>query len=219
LRMNQYAGTHQVYIGTHVGVHIGQDGPSQMGLQDIAMFRTLAKSTVLYPADAVASESLMAHALKENGMVYLRATRAALPVIYKPTQRFVVGGSNVLRTRATDVATIVATGVTLHDVLKAADRLATKTIHVRVIDLYSITPIDVTTSTLAARHTNILIVVEDHYSEGGIAEAVRSALGNDAGCVTSLAVRKTPQSGTPEQLLAYEGIDANAIELAVRTLS
>lgn len=211
LRMNQYAGTHQVYVGTHAGVHIGQDGASQMGLQDIAMFRTLEHSRILYPADAVTAEALTEKALKGSGMIYLRATRAELPVIYKTTQRFVVGGNNVLRKSASDLATIVAAGVTLHEALKAADLLAKKKINVRVIDLYSIKPIDAATLKLAARQTKHLIVVEDHYPEGGIAEAVRSALGKDAGCVTSLAVRKTPHSGKPEELLAYEGIDATAI--------
>lgn len=216
LRMNQYAGTHQVYVGTHAGVHIGQDGASQMGLQDIALFRTLEKSIVLYPADAVAAEALTEKALKEIGINYLRVTRAALPVIYKPTQRFVIGGSNVVRQSAKDVATIVAAGVTLHEALRAADILAKKKIAVRVIDLYSIKPIDAATLKLAARQTKHLIVVEDHYPEGGIGEAVRSALGKDAGCVTSLAVRKTPHSGRPEESLAQQGIDAAGIVLAVQ---
>lgn len=216
LRMNQYAKTHQVYVGTHAGVHIGQDGASQMGLQDIAMFRTLEHSTVLYPADAVAAELLLEKALKGDGIVYVRATRGALPVIYKTAQRLVVGGSNVLRKSGNDIATIVAAGVTLHEALKAADQFAKKKINVRVIDLYSIKPIDVQALRLAARQTKHLIVVEDHYPEGGIAEAVRSALEKDSGCVTSLAVRKTPHSGTPEQLLAYEGIDVPAIVAAVQ---
>ncbi len=211
LRMNQYAGTHQVYIGTHAGVHIGQDGASQMGLQDIAMFRTLKHSTILYPADAVSAEALTEKALQGTRIVYLRATRAALPVLYKPTQRFVIGGSHTWRTSKNDAATIVAAGVTLHEALKAADVLAKKKIAVRVIDLYSIKPLDIATLKLAARQTKQLIVVEDHYPEGGMGEAVRSALGKDAGCVTSLAVRKTPHSGKPEELLAYESIDAAAI--------
>ncbi len=216
LRMNQYSGTHQVYVGTHAGVHIGQDGASQMGLQDIAMFRTLEKSTVLYPSDAVSAEALTEKTLKAEGIIYVRATRALLPVLYQPTQRFVIGGSQTLRTSNDDVATIVAAGVTVHEALKAFILLAKRYIHVRVIDLYSIKPIDVATLKLAARQTKNIIVVEDHYPEGGIAEAVRTALGKDAGCVTSLAVRKTPHSGTPEELLAYEWIDAAAIIAAVQ---
>lgn len=216
LRMNQYAGTHQVYIGTHAGVHIGQDGASQMGLQDIAMFRTLEHSTILYPADAVSAEALLERALKAGGMVYLRATRAALPVLYRSTQRFVIGGSHVLRSSTNDVATIVAAGVTLHEALRAADLLAKRNIHVRVIDLYSVKPIDTKTLKQAARQTKHLIVAEDHEAEGGIAEAVRSALGSASGIVTSLAIRKTPKSGTPEELLAYESINAAAIVKAVQ---
>lgn len=215
LRMNQYAGTHQVFIGTHPGVDIGQDGPSQMGLQDIAMFRTLEKSTVLYPADAISAEALTGQALKGEGIVYVRATRAALPVIYNTTQRFTIGGSHVLRSSKNDRATIVAAGVTVHEALKAAEQLTKKKVSVRVIDLYSIKPIDVSTLKLTVRQTKQVIVVEDHYPEGGMAEAVRSALGKDAGSVISLAVRKTPRSGRPEELLAYEGIDASAIVTAV----
>ncbi len=218
LRMAQYAKSHQVFIGTHVGVHIGQDGASQMGLQDIAMFRTLEKSIVLYPSDAVSAERLLEKALKADGIVYLRATRAAWPTIYKPTQRFAIGGSNVVRKSKHDRATIVAAGVTLHEALKAADQLARRKIFVRVVDLFSIKPIDAATLKTAARETGRLIVVEDHYPEGGVGEAVRTVLGKDAGKVISLAVRKTPKSGKPEELLAYEGIDAAAITKTVRAM-
>jgi len=154
---------------------------------------------------------LLEKSLHSDGVVYLRATRGELPVIYSLTARFVIGGSNVLRKNKDDKATIVAAGVTLHEALKAADILAKKKINIRVIDLYSIKPIDAATLKQAARDTKHLIVVEDHYPEGGIAEAVRSVLGKDAGVVTSLAVRKTPRSGKPDELLAYEGIDAEAI--------
>ncbi|MBI5466738.1 MAG: transketolase [Candidatus Kerfeldbacteria bacterium] len=218
LRMNQYARTHQVYIGTHPGVHIGQDGPSQMGLQDIAMFRTLERSTILYPADAVAAEALTEKALKGDGLVYVRATRAELPVLYPVTKRFTIGGNHVWRRSPNDVATIVAAGSTLHAALAAADQLGQKRINVRVIDLYSIKPLDLKTLKLAASQTKRLVVVEDHYPEGGIAEAIRSALGRSAGCVTSLAVRKTPQSGTPEQLLSAEGLDAESIVRTIKKL-
>lgn len=215
LRMNQYAGTHQVYIGTHAGVHIGQDGASQMGLQDIAMFRTLEKSVVLYPSDAVSAEALLEKSLRGKDMIYLRITRATLPVLYKSTQQFRIGGSHVLRSSPHDKATIIAAGITVHEGLKAADVLVKKNIQVRVIDLYSIKPIDTATLQKAVQETGRLIVVEDHYPEGGIAEAVRSALGKNASAVTSLAVTKTPHSGTPEELLAHEGIDAEAIVSAV----
>lgn len=215
LRLAAYAGLSQVFIGTHAGVHVGQDGPSQMGLQDIALFRTLENSVVFYPADAVAAERLLEKAMKHSGLVYIRATRGDLPVLYKPTARFIVGGSMVVRKSGHDAATIVAAGVTLHEALKAADLLAKKKIAVRVIDLYSVKPIDAATLKQAVRDTGRLIVVEDHYPQGGLAEAVRSALGPKAGAVMSLAVRKTPRSGRPEELLAYEGIDAAAIVAAV----
>lgn len=219
LRMASYAGRHQIFIGTHVGVHIGQDGASQMGVQDVALFRTLEKSVVLYPSDAVSAERLLERSMKTPGLYYLRATRAALPVIYKSTTRFVVGGSAVLRKSKKDVATIIAAGITVHEALKAADILAKRNITIRIIDLYSIKPIDTTTLKQAVRETKILIVVEDHYPEGGIGEAVRTALIKDAGRVISLAVRKTPRSGRPEELLAYEGIDASAIvRLIMKTL-
>lgn len=219
LRMAAYSGYHQIVVGTHAGVHIGQDGVSQMGLQDISLFRSLERSIVLYPADAVAAESLFEKATKGSGIVYIRATRAALPVIYRTTQRFTIGGSFTHRSTTKDVATIVAAGVTLHEALRAAERLQKQGIFVRVIDLYSIKPIDVVTLKKAARQTEHIIVVEDHYAEGGIAEAVRSALGKDAGCVTSLAVRKTPRSGKPEELLSFEHLDASAIIAEVHRIT
>lgn len=219
LRMASYAGTHQVVIGTHAGVHIGQDGVSQMGLQDIALFASLERSAILYPADAVAAEALLERALRYRDLVYVRATRAALPVLYKPTQRFRIGGSMTLRSSRQDIATIVAAGVTVHEALKAADQLAKRGTAVRVIDLYSLKPLDVATLRRAARQTKRLIVVEDHYPEGGMADLVRAALGKYAGTVVSLAVRRTPRSGTPTELLSYERIDAAAIITAVQRKS
>lgn len=218
LRMAQYSGTHQVYAGSHIGVHIGQDGASQMGLEDIAMFRSLQNSTVLYPADAVATERLLERALKASGLIYLRLTRAALPVIYKPTTRFTVGGSHVLRQTKHDQATIVAAGITLHEALNAANTLAKQKIPVRVIDLYSLKPIDANTLKQAARQTKHLVVVEDHKPEGGIGEAVRRALGPLVGSVTSLAVTKVPKSGKPEELLRHQGIDTVSIVQKLTTI-
>ncbi|MBI4090009.1 MAG: transketolase, partial [Candidatus Kerfeldbacteria bacterium] len=162
LRMTQYAGTHQVFVGTHAGVHIGEDGASQMGLEDIAMFRTLQDSIVLYPADAVAMEKLLERALRAEGIVYLRATRAVTPVLYQPTTRFTIGGSSVLRTSTQDQATIVGAGITLHQALRAAEILKKRNVSVRVIDLYSIKPVDSVTLRKAARQTGRLLVVEDH---------------------------------------------------------
>ncbi len=218
LRMASYTESPQVVIGTHPGVHIGQDGASQMGLQDISLFRTLEKSTIVYPADAVAAAKLLEKSLKTPGIAYIRATRADLPVIYPPTKVFTIGGSSTLRKSIRDRATIVAAGVTVHEALRAAEMLAKNKIHVRVIDLYSIKPIDVATLKRAARETKHLIVVEDHYPEGGIAEAIRSALEKDSSAVISLAVRRTPRSGRPEELLHFEGIDAQTIVSSVMKL-
>lgn len=218
LRMLQYSDVHAVYVGTHPGVHIGEDGASQMGLEDIAMFRTLGGSTVLYPADAMATERLLELALHAKGTVYIRATRGAVPVIYDVASKFRIGGSNVIRASAHDRATVVAAGITLFEAMKAAEFLAKRKVNVRVIDLYSIKPLDVAALKKAAIQTQHLVVAEDHRSEGGIAEAVRSSLGPLAGCVTSLAVRKTPRSGKPEQLLTFEGIDAQAISATIRKL-
>jgi len=187
-----------------------------MGLEDIAMFRALQNSTVLYPADATATAKLMVQAVSQPNITYVRITRAALPVIYPANTKFTIGGSFTWRESKTDRATIVAAGVTLHEARRAAELLAKQKINVRVIDLYSIKPIDTATLRRAARQTKHIIVVEDHRPEGGIAEAVRTALGNQSCAVISLTVNKTPHSGTPEQLLKYEGIDAAGIIKAVK---
>jgi len=218
LRMAQYADVHLVVAGTHAGVSIGQDGPSQMGLEDLAMFRTLQNTTVLYPSDAWAAERLLEQALKANGMVYLRLTRGDTPLLYKSATRFAVGGSQTLRSSRRDQLTIVGAGIPIHEALGAADELARQRISVRVLDCYSIKPIDVVTLRQAARQTKRLVVVEDHHPEGGLAEAVRTALGPLAGCVTSLAVTKRPTSGQPDQLLRQQGIDRSSIVRAAKRL-
>lgn len=216
LRMAGYAGTHQVYIGTHAGVHIGQDGPSQMALEDISLFRSVWGSIVLYPSDAFSAERLLEAALRSKGLVYIRATRAELPGLYQSSDKFRIGGSMTVRTSTRDSVTVVTAGVTLHEALRAADTLRRQRKYIRVIDLYSIKPIDVAALTRAAKETKRIITVEDHYSSGGIGEAVHTALGPLAGCVTSLAVRKLPHSGKPSELLRQQGIDAAAIIRAVR---
>ncbi len=218
LRMAQYAGTHLVCIGTHAGVHVGEDGPSQMGLEDIAMFRSLQGSTVLYPADAGSAEKLLVQALRAKGIVYVRATRAVLPAVHPATAAFRIGGSRTVMRSSSDRAAIVAAGVTLHEALKAAESLKRRGIPVRVIDCYSVKPIDSQTLQRAARETGHVFVVEDHKPEGGISEAVRSALGPYAGTVRSLSVHKTPRSGRPDQLLAYERIDSGSIVNEVRRI-
>jgi len=216
IRLAAYSNAHLVLCGSHAGVSIGQDGVSQMGLEDIALFRSILGSTVLYPSDAVSTEKLVERAARAKGLVYIRTTRGKTPVLYKNTEAFPIGGSKTLVQSRKDRATIIAAGITVQEAAKAYNELQKRKINVRVIDLYSVKPIDRVTLLRAARQTKHLVVVEDHYAEGGIADAVREAVGNLAR-VTSLAVRKLPRSGKPEQLLTYEGIDAKAIVRAVRS--
>ncbi|MBI3097363.1 MAG: transketolase [Planctomycetes bacterium] len=204
-----------VLCGSHVGVSIGEDGPSQMGLEDIAMFRAVIGSTVLYPCDAVSAERLTEQAARAKGIVYLRTSRPKTPVLYENGEEFPIGGSKVLRRSASDSATIVAAGVTVYEALAAADRLKGEGIAVRVIDAYSVKPIDAATFRTAARETGRIITVEDHASEGGLGEAVAQALAGTAP-LTSLAVRELPRSGSPKELMAAHGIDADAIVGALK---
>ncbi|MFH2052012.1 MAG: transketolase [bacterium] len=214
IRMSRYSDADIVFVGSHAGVSIGEDGPSQMGLEDIAMFRAILDSTVLYPADAMAAERLVETAVRTAGIVYLRTNRKGTPVIYGPQEEFPVGGSKVLRRGDQDQATLVAAGITLHEALVAYDKLQKRGYDVRVIDLYSVKPLDRDTLLAAARETDFILTVEDHHAEGGIGEAVAAAVGGQ-GFVHSLAVRRKPRSGKPAELLAYEEIDAEAIVAAV----
>jgi transketolase len=200
-----------VLCGSHAGVSIGEDGPSQMGLEDIAMFRALIESTVLYPADAVSAERLTEAAAGENGIVYIRTTRPKTPVIYTNDEEFPIGASKVLHSSEQDRLTIVAAGITLHEALAAHDHLAERGLRTRVIDAYSVKPIDRATLTTAARETGALIVVEDHAVDGGLGDAVAAAVGAIAP-VDRLAIRELPRSGRGEELLDHYGISARAIE-------
>ncbi len=208
--------------GSHSGVEIGADGPSQMALEDLAMMRAVHGSTVLYPSDATSTAALV-HAMADRaGVSYLRTTRGSYPVLYGGTETFPIGGSKVLRSSQRDVVTLIGAGVTLHACLAAADRLAADDIHARVIDLYSVKPIDTETLVAAAAVTNgRLIVAEDHHPEGGLGSAVTDALleaGPQKLWVTHLAVREMPGSGTGDELLAAAGVDAQHIESAARDL-
>lgn len=200
-------------VGSHCGVSIGQDGPSQMGLEDIAIMRCLPESIVLYPSDAVSTHKLVEQMARYSGGIsYLRTTRMETPVLYDNDEQFPIGGCKVLRKSDQDVACIVGAGVTLHEALKAYDMLSKQNIFVSVIDLYSIKPLDAATLLSVARESgNTIITVEDHYAEGGIGEAVMSALSDEDIIIHSLAVHSLPRSGTPEKLLAVEFIDARAI--------
>lgn len=205
--------------GSHCGVSVGEDGPSQMGLEDIALFRAVHGSAVLYPCDAVSTASLVGEMALRRGISYLRTTRAKTPVIYRSEERFPIGGSKTLRVSEHDQGCIVAAGITVAEALTAADTLADEGINVRVIDLYSVKPIDAAALVRAARETQHVIVVEDHWAWGGIGDAVASALAEDeAHCrFTHLAIRSMPQSGKPEELLDHYGISAPHIVNAVHS--
>jgi transketolase len=211
IRLSQYSDANIKFAGSHAGVSIGEDGPSQMALEDMAMFRAILDSVVLYPSDAVSTEKLVEEAAKQDGIVFIRTTRMETPILYGPEEKFVIGGSKVLRKSEKDRATVIGAGVTLHEALAAYEALKKEGIFIRVIDLYSIKPIDEITLREAASATRAIITVEDHYPEGGMGEAVRSGLSNSPVTIHSLAVRKKPKSGKPEELLDYEEISRAAI--------
>jgi transketolase len=207
--------------GSHAGVSIGEDGPSQMGLEDLAAFRAVHGSTVLYPSDANQTAKLVEAMADLDGIVYLRTTRAATPVIYGAGDEFQAGGSTVIRSSDDDEVTVVAAGITLHEALTAADTLADEGLSARVIDLYSVKPVDTETLRLAAEATDgRFVVAEDHWPEGGLGEAVLSAFADaeERMRVVHLAVREMPASGKPAELLAAAGIDAEHIAQAARQL-
>lgn len=207
-------------VGSHAGVGIGQDGPSQMGLEDLAAMRAVHGSTVLYPCDANQTTALVAAMADCEGISYLRTTRGDAPVIYPAGEEFPVGGSRVLRSAKGDRATVVAAGATVHEALAAADELDAQGISVRVIDAYSVKPIDAATLRHAAHTTGRFVTVEDHWPEGGLGEAVRSVFGAEhrPPAIVSLAVRHLPASATPEEQLRDAGIDRSAIIEAVHRL-
>ena len=207
--------------GSHAGVSIGEDGPSQMGLEDVALFRAVQGSTVLHPCDANQTAQLVAAMADLDGISYLRTLRPATPVIYGPDDEFPIGGSRVLRSSEDDGVALIGAGITVHEALRAADLLAEEGIAARVIDLYSIKPLDVDTLVSAAEATDgRLVTVEDHWSEGGLGDAVASALAGSEHPphVITLAVKEMPRSGRPDELLAAAGIDAEHIAVAARRL-
>ena len=207
--------------GSHAGVSIGEDGPSQMGLEDIAAFRAIHGSTVLHPCDANQTARLVAAMADTSGISYLRTLRPATPVLYAPDEEFEIGGSRVLRSSDDDEVALIGAGITVHEALRAADLLAEEGIAARVIDLYSIKPLDSETLLAAAEATRgRLVTVEDHWPEGGLGDAVLAALGDTEAPprVVSLAVRGMPRSGKPQELLSAAGIDADHIAAAARRL-
>jgi len=206
-------------MGSHVGVSIGEDGPSQMGLEDLAMMAAQPGVVVLYPSDAMCAYRLVETMANHQGMVYMRTGRPKTPILYGAEESFTIGGSKVLRQNAKDQLTIVAAGVTVFEALKAYDELQAEGISVRIIDLYSVAPIDVATLKQAVKATNNLVLtVEDHYLHGGIGDAVLSALAGDGVRLTKMGIRQIPHSGKPDQLLDHYGISARAISEQVKQL-
>lgn len=204
-------------VGSHAGVSIGQDGPSQMGLEDIAMMAAQPNIVVLYPADSMSTHRLVQQAANHRGPVYLRTTRGKTPIIYSSEDKFMIGGSKILRADDRDQLTIVAAGITVFEALRAYDQLLQEGISARVVDLYSIKPIDRATLVDCARATHgRLFTVEDHYAHGGIGDAVCAALSTDRVRVHKLAVREIPHSGSPDELLDRYGISARVIVETVR---
>jgi transketolase len=223
IRMGAISAADLRLAGSHAGVEIGADGPSQMGLEDLAMMRAVHGTTVLYPADGTSTAALVEAMALTSGISYLRTTRGAYPGLYHPGETFPVGGSKVLRSSDHDEVTLIGAGVTLHECLRAAEALATEGIAARVIDCYSVKPIDTAALTAAAQATSGRIVIaEDHHPEGGLGSAVTDALlaaGQKDLSIAHLAVREMPGSGTGEELLAWAGLDASHIAAAARQLT
>jgi transketolase len=212
IRMAAISQSNLKLVGTHVGVSIGEDGPSQMGLEDIAMMGAQPGVVVLYPSDATSTYRLVDLAARHKGMVYIRAGRPKSPVLYGADEPFHIGGSKVVRQGHGDVLTIVAAGVTLFEALKAHDQLKQAGIAVRIVDLYSIAPIDRATLMDCARATQgRILTVEDHYAHGGLGDAVLSAVSTEGIKVHKLAVRAIPHSGKPDELIDHFGIGARSI--------
>jgi transketolase len=211
IRMSQYSAPNIKLVGSHCGCSIGEDGSSQMGLEDLGMMRTIQNMVIMYPADAVSTQKIVSLASQNQGNFYIRTTRAQTQVIYTKEQEFEIGGSHTVHQSKEDQITIVGAGITLQESLKAFDKLTKEGVKVRIIDLYCIKPVDKPTLQKAGLETGKILVVEDHYPEGGIFSAVAEALAQDKVEIFSLAVTKMPRSGTPAQLLEHQQIDSQGI--------
>lgn len=217
IRMSRYSNANIKFAGSHAGVSIGEDGVSQMGLEDIAMFRTMPDSVVLYPCDSISTMKLVEKAARHFGNVYIRTTRMDTSLVYSSDEDFVIGGSKVLKESKKDIASVITAGITVHEALRAYEELKKEGIFIKVIDLYCIKPLDKKTINIAAAETKFILTVEDHYAEGGLGEAVISAL--EAPCKFKiLAVRKIPLSGKPSELLNYEEISKDSIIREVKKI-
>jgi transketolase len=220
IRMAAISNVNIKLAGSHAGVSIGEDGPSQMALEDLAMCRAEPNYTVLYPCDGVSTERLVALMAYHPGPAYMRTSRPKTPVIYSNDETFTIGGLKVLRESASDVATVIGAGVTVFEALKAYDQLKAAGTAIRVIDLYSVAPVDRDGLVKAGHATGgRLITVEDHYAAGGLGDAVAEAVTGAGLTVRRLAVREIPHSGTPEELLERYGISARDIVEAVQEVS
>jgi transketolase len=220
IRMAALSSSNLKVCGSHAGVSIGEDGASQMGLEDLAMFRAIHGSTVVYPADPYATCALVDTLSAMHGVAYLRATRGTTNVLYGPEDKFPIGGSKTLRSGEHDACVIVAAGITLHEALKAHDQLKADGIAVRVVDAYSVKPIDAAgLREAAAASGNRVLVVEDHWLEGGLGDAVLEVFAeSDKVRVRKVGVTELPHSGKPEELLDVYGLSARRIAETVRTL-
>jgi transketolase len=219
IRMAAISNVHIKLAGSHAGVSIGEDGPSQMALEDLAMCRTQPNFAVVYPSDAVSTERLVQAMAYYDGPAYMRTSRPKTPVIYGPDEQFTIGGLKVVRESANDVATVIGAGITLFEALKAYDQLKAAGTSIRVIDLYSVAPVDKAALVAAAKATKgRVITVEDHYAAGGIGDAVAEAIADAGYAVHRIAVREIPRSGTPEECIEKFGISAAHIVDAVKNL-
>ncbi len=220
VRMGAISQADIVLVGSHAGVSIGEDGPSQMALEDIASMRAVFGSTVLYPSDPNQTAALLGEVVDRKGIIFIRTTREKLPVIYPPGEQFHVGGSRVVRRADADQVTLVGAGITLHEAIAAATMLAEDGISARVIDCYSVKPIDAATLRSAAAETGAIITVEDHWPEGGLGDAVLEVFAADPirPPIVKLAVSQMPGSATPAEQLEFAGIDAAHIASAARDL-
>jgi transketolase len=217
IRMSAYSFSNIKLVGSHVGVSIGADGPSQMGLEDLALFRPIPGCAVLYPSDAYSTEGCVESMAGYKGMTYLRTTRPGTPILYKKDASFPIGGSKVLRRSQKDAAAVIAAGITVHEALKAWEELKKENISVRLIDAYSVQPLDEIIVREVRKAGRKAVVVEDHFRSGGLGDAVASLLGGSAEII-HLAVDELPRSGEPDELLDKYGISARHIMQAVKKL-
>jgi transketolase len=216
--MASYSFSNIKLVGSHSGVSIGADGPSQMGLEDLAMFRPIPGCAVIHPCDGYSTEACVESLARHKGVSYLRTTRPATQLIYNKGDKFPIGGSKVLKKNRKDAVVVIAAGLTVHEALKAYDELKKEKILIRVIDAYSIQPIDKENITREVTQAGKkVVVVEDHFQNGGLGDAVAGALGGKAEII-HLAIKELPRSGEPEELLDKYGINARHIKIAVKEL-